>query len=72
MALFETEQQETARELAELLRLAQAMGRRLESETHGALYADVRSLLELLHQARLQADALERTCVLNPESGKQP
>lgn len=68
VALFETEQQETVRELAEVLRLAQAMGRRLESETHGARYAEVRSLLELLHQARVQADSLEQRFIVGPGS----
>lgn len=56
MALFETEQKETARELADLLRLAQALGQRLETETHGARYDEVREIIDLLHQARNRMD----------------
>lgn len=53
------EQGETARELAELLRLVQEMGRRLSNETHGEMYDDVRMLISLLHQARAQADVID-------------
>lgn len=53
------EQGETARELAELLRLAQEMGRRLCNETHGEMYDDVRVLMSLLHQTRAQADVID-------------
>ncbi|WP_244947509.1 hypothetical protein [Cellvibrio japonicus] len=53
------EQRETARELAELLRLAQEMGRRLANETHGEMYDDVRLLVSLLHQTRAQADVID-------------
>lgn len=61
MALYETEQQETARELADMLRLAQAMGRRLEDETHGDRYDDVRAIVSLLHQARTKMDVLQQS-----------
>lgn len=61
MAVFETQQQETARELADLLRLAQAMGRRLESETHGPRYDEVRAILGLLHEARTKMDAFQQS-----------
>jgi len=53
------EQGETARELAELLRLAQEMGRRLCNETHGEMYDEVRLLMSLLHQTRAQADVID-------------
>lgn len=52
------EQGETARELAELLRLAQEMGQRLANETHGDMYEDARLLMSLLHQTRAQADLI--------------
>lgn len=52
-------QRETARELAELLRLGQEMGRRLANETHGDMYDDVRLLVSLLHQVRAQADVID-------------
>lgn len=57
--ILKEEQQETARELAEVMRLAQEMGRRLANETHGELYDDVRFLNELLHQTRIKADAIQ-------------
>ena len=57
--LLEEEQRETARELAELMRLAQEMGRRLSNETHGDMYEDVRLLVSLLHQARAQCDVID-------------
>lgn len=57
--LLREEQGETARELAELLRLAQEMGRRLSNETHGEMYDDVRMLTSLLHQVRAQADLID-------------
>ncbi len=53
------EQGETARELAELMRLAQEMGRRLGNETHGEMYDEVRLLISLLHQTRAQADVID-------------
>lgn len=53
------EQGETARELAELMRLAQEMGRRLCNETHGDMYDEVRLLMSLLHQTRAQADLID-------------
>lgn len=56
---LQEEQRETARELAELLRLGQEMGRRLANETHGELYDEVRLLLSLLHQVRAQADVID-------------
>lgn len=57
--LLREEQGETARELAELLRLAQEMGRRLSNETHGEMYDEVRMLISLLHQTRAQADLID-------------
>lgn len=57
--LLAEEQRETARELAELLRLGQEMGRRLSNETHGEMYEDVRTLVSLLHQTRAQADVID-------------
>ncbi len=57
--ILDQEQRETAMELADLMRLAQEMGRRLANETHGDLYEDVRKLVTFLHQARLQADLIE-------------
>jgi hypothetical protein len=53
------EQAETARELAEILRLAQEIGQRLCNETHGEMYDDVRMLISLLHQTRAQADLID-------------
>lgn len=52
------EQCETARELADILRLAQEMGQRLAKETHGDLYNDVRYLNENLRDVRQQLDAV--------------
>ncbi len=63
--MLKEEQQETARELADLMRLAQEMGRRLANETHGELYDDVRFLNELLHQTRIKADAIKERLVYN-------
>lgn len=57
--LLREEQGETARELAELLRLGQEMGRRLCNETHGDMYDEVRLLISLLHQTRAQADLID-------------
>lgn len=57
--LLREEQGETARELAELLRLGQEMGRRLSNETHGDMYDEVRMLISLLHQTRAQADLID-------------
>jgi len=57
--ILDQEQRETAMELADLMRLAQEMGRRLANETHGDLYEDVRKLVTFLHQTRLQADLIE-------------
>lgn len=57
--ILREEQGETARELAELLRLGQEMGRRLSNETHGEIYDEVRMLISLLHQTRAQADLID-------------
>lgn len=57
--LLREEQGETARELAELLRITQEMGRRLSNETHGDMYDEVRLLMSLLHQTRAQADLID-------------
>lgn len=57
--LLREAQGETARELAELLRLTQEMGRRLCNETHGEMYDEVRLLMSLLHQTRAQADVID-------------
>jgi hypothetical protein len=57
--ILREEQGETARELAELLRLGQEMGRRLSNETHGEMYDEVRMLISLLHQTRAQADLID-------------
>lgn len=61
--ILKEEQRETARELADVMRLAQEMGRRLAHETHGDLYDDVRFLNELLHQTRIKADAIQEKLV---------
>ncbi len=53
------EQAETARELADIMRLAQEMGQRLCNETHGEMYDEVRMLISLLHQTRAQADLID-------------
>lgn len=53
------EQKETARELVDILRVTQEMGRRLASETHGDLYEDVRILNQLLHESRTKADFIQ-------------
>jgi len=50
----EGERRETIAELSDLFLVVQEMGRRLADETHGDLYAQVRELNELLHQARIQ------------------
>lgn len=55
-AILKEEQTETAREVADVVRLAQEMGQRLARETHGELYEDVRQLNELLHQSRVRAE----------------
>lgn len=57
--ILQEAQRETAREVAEILRLAQEMGRRLSNETHGEMYDDVRLLISLLHQTRAQADFID-------------
>lgn len=57
--ILDQEQRETAMELADLMRLAQEMGRRLANETHGDMYDEVHKLVTLLHQARIQADLIE-------------
>jgi hypothetical protein len=54
------EQQETARELADVLRLAQQMGQRLANETHGDLYYDVRAIIHDLQEVRGQLDGFTR------------
>lgn len=54
-----TEQGETARELAQLLRLGHVMARRLSKETQGDLYNDVQLLNELLSQVREQAEFID-------------
>lgn len=54
-----SEQGETARELAQLLRLGHVMARRLSKETQGDLYNDVRLLNELLAQVREQAEFID-------------
>lgn len=56
---LKAEQAETARELAELLRLSQEMCRRLCNETHGEMYDEVRLLISLLSQTRAQADLID-------------
>jgi hypothetical protein len=57
--ILREEQCETARELVDVLRLAQSMGRRLCNETHGEMYDDVRMLISLLHQTRALADLVD-------------
>ena len=54
------EQCETARELTDILRIAQEMTQRLANETHGDLYAEVTVLNKQLHHARLQLDTITR------------
>lgn len=54
------EQNETIEELDNLLRIAQEMGHRLSCEVHGDLYDDVRTLTELLHKTRNQADLVQK------------
>lgn len=58
-SLLVQEQRETAMELADLMRLAQEMGRRLANETHGDMYDEVNKLVTLLHETRNQADFIE-------------
>ena len=48
------EKRETARELDELLHLAQEIGGRLANEIHGDAYENVRKLNELIHEAHGQ------------------
>jgi hypothetical protein len=56
--ILREEQRETIRELSDILRISQEMGRRLANETHGELYDDVRALVMLLHETRGQAAAI--------------
>lgn len=57
--ILKEEQCETSRELVNLLRVTQEMGRRLAYETHGDLYEEVRVLNELLHESRVKADSIQ-------------
>lgn len=57
--ILKEEQRETSRELLDLLRVTQVTGRRLANETHDDLYEEVRQLNELLHHARVKADAIQ-------------
>ncbi len=54
--IVDSERRETLDELSDLLVVVQEMGRRLASETHGDQYGDVRILVDLFHQARVQLD----------------
>lgn len=56
--MLQEAQSETARELADVLRIAQEMGQRLSKETHGDLYDDVRELNENLRDLRQQLDVI--------------
>jgi hypothetical protein len=56
--ILQEEQRETVRELRDILRIGQEMGRRLANETHGELYDDVRALVMLLHETRGHANAI--------------
>lgn len=58
------EQCETARELTDILRIAQEMTQRLANETHGDLYAEVKTLNDQLHQARSQLDKINKSLPL--------
>ena len=55
----EGERRETVYELSDLLLVAQEMGQRLATETHGDAFAPVRELNELLHQARQQIEMIK-------------
>lgn len=58
LPLQQEEQRETARELADILRLAQEMAQRLAKETHGDLFDDVQLLNERLGETRQQLDVV--------------
>ena len=64
------EQRETVRELRDILRIGQEMGRRLANETHGELYDDVRALVMLLHETRGQASVIAQK--LNVDDISEP
>lgn len=55
------ERRETVGELADLLSIAQRMGRRLAYETHGDSYDFVRDLNQQLHLAREKIDLIQQT-----------
>ena len=68
--ILQEEQRETVRELRDILRIGQEMGRRLANETHGELYDDVRALVMLLHETRGQASAIAQK--LNVDDMAEP
>ena len=69
---MEWERQETADELAELLRIAQAMTQRLARETHGETYDEIMVLAETLHQARAISDSVRAKLPLNRSLARHP
>lgn len=59
----EQDRQEDVIELAQLVHLAQEMGRRLANESHGELYDLVREVNELLHRIRVQIELIQARSV---------
>lgn len=57
------ERRETVGELADLLSIAQRMGRRLAYETHGESYEVVRDLNQQLHIAREKIDLIQQALI---------
>lgn len=57
------ERRETVGELADLLSIAQRMGRRLAYETHGESYDLVRDLNQNLHLAREKIDLIQQALI---------
>lgn len=57
------ERRETVGELADLLSVAQRMGRRLAYETHGDSYDAVRDLNQHLHLAREKIDLIQQALI---------
>jgi hypothetical protein len=68
--ILREEQRETVRELRDILRIGQEMGRRLANETHGELYDDVRALVMLLHETRGQVSVIAQK--LNIDEMSEP
>lgn len=55
------ERKETIEELNDLIRLAEEAAQRLAHESHFDSYGEAHQLLDILHRARIAADAILRS-----------